>query len=139
MVNSNRPAISTSLIDQKQEALLGEKSWMPRNILKSGPFAGISANDTFALAALRESPVVYSLPTIPWPANLQPTSVPFGNYAPGTKITSAVTTKVDVLVILYTEKETMAMLDVMTGSSDWTSKTRASGASMAIISVSSKA
>jgi hypothetical protein len=98
---------------------------MPPNILKSGPFAGIKANDTFALAALSQSPVIYSLPAVPWPANLQPTSIPLGKYAPGTKITSAVSIKgVDILVILYTEQETMAFLDVMTGSPDWTTKTQ---------------
>jgi hypothetical protein len=98
---------------------------MPPTVLKSGQFAGIKANDTFALAALRESPIFYSLPTIPWPTSLQPTSIPLGKYAPGTKITSAVSAKADVLVILYTEQETMAMLDVMTGSSDWSAKTQA--------------
>jgi hypothetical protein len=97
---------------------------MPPNVLKSGQFAGIKANDTFALAALRESPILYSLPTIPWPTNLQPTSVQLGKYAHGTKIMSAVSAKADVLVILFTEPETMAMLEVMTGSSDWTAKTQ---------------
>jgi hypothetical protein len=98
---------------------------MPPNVFKSGQFAGIKANDTFAQAALSQSPVIYSMPAVPWPANLQPTTIPLGKYAPGTKITSAITgVKPDVLVILYTEQETMAFLDVMTGSPEWTAKTQ---------------
>ena len=94
------------------------------NVLKSGPFAGVAANDTFALAALRQSPIIFHLPAISWPPNLQPTVAQLGNYAPGTKITSAVSASADVLVVLYTEQETMAMLDVMTGSPEWDAKTQ---------------
>jgi hypothetical protein len=97
---------------------------MPTNILKTGPFAGIKANDTFALAALSQSPIIYPLPAFSWPEGLQPTSIALGAYAPGTKITSAVKANADVLVILYTEQETMALLDVMTGNPDWTAKTQ---------------
>ncbi len=97
---------------------------MPANVLKSGPFAGVKANDTFALAALRQSPIMDHLPSVPWPTNLQPTSMPLGKYAPGTKITSAVSANTDVLVVLYTDQETMALLDVLTGSPDWNAKTQ---------------
>jgi hypothetical protein len=97
---------------------------LPRSVFKSGPFAGVKASDTFALAALRQPPIIYPLAQVPWPANLRPTSIPLGKYAPGTKINSAVSAKADVLVILYTDQETMALLDVMTGSPDWTAKTQ---------------
>jgi hypothetical protein len=91
------------------------------SILKTGQFAGINANDTFALAALSQSPIIYPLPAVSWPAGLQPTSIQLGSYAAGTKITSAVSAPCDVLMVLYTEQETMAMLDVMTGDSSWNS------------------
>ncbi|HUK46187.1 MAG TPA: hypothetical protein VLW06_01290 [Terriglobales bacterium] len=94
------------------------------NLLKTGQFAGVSANDTFALAALRQAPIIYHLPVIQWPANLQPTTAPLGKYAPGTKITSAVDADADVLMVLYTDQETMALLDVMTGNPDWSAKTK---------------
>jgi hypothetical protein len=95
---------------------------MPGTILKSGPFAGLSANDTFVRAAARQSPIIYPLPPVSWPANLQPTSVPLGNYSPGTKITSAVSAKADVLLVLYTDQEIMALLDVFTGNPAWNSQ-----------------
>jgi hypothetical protein len=97
---------------------------MPTNVLRSGQFAGVPANDAFALAALSQSPIIFQLPAVTWPANLQPTSIPLGKYAPGAKITSAVKAAADVLVILFTEQETMAILDVLTGSSNWTAKTQ---------------
>jgi len=95
---------------------------MSANLLKSGPFAGIKANDTFALAAQRQATVIYRLPTVSWPVRLQPTSIPLGGYAPGTKITSAVSASADVLLVLYTDQETMALLDVLTGNPDWNPK-----------------
>jgi|HubBroStandDraft_1064217.scaffolds.fasta_scaffold31508_1 hypothetical protein len=92
----------------------------PVRVMRSGQFAGIRADDTFALAALRQSPIIYSVPPISWPPNLNPTIVPLGNYKPGTKITGALSASADVLVVLYTEQETMALLDVLTGDSSWT-------------------
>ena len=97
---------------------------MPTNVLRSGQFAGVKANDAFALAALSQSPIIFQLPAVAWPPNLQPTSIPLGKYAPGAKITSAIKAAADILVILYTEQETMAILDVLTGSSSWTAKTQ---------------
>jgi hypothetical protein len=92
---------------------------MSGNILKTGRFAGLPADDTFVRAAASQSPIIYHIPSVPWPANLQPAPAPLGNYAPGTKITSAVSAKADVLVVLYTEQETMAFLDVFTGNPAW--------------------
>jgi hypothetical protein len=92
---------------------------MRRSLLKSGQFAGLPSDDTFVLAAQREAPIIFPLPAISWPANLQPTQTQLGSYAPGTKITGAVSAQADVLLILYTEQETMALLDVFTGKPDW--------------------
>ena len=88
-------------------------------LIKSGQFAGVPVTDAFARAAASQSPIIYGLPAVTWPANLQPTAAQLGTYAPGTKITSAVSAGCDVLVVLYTDQETMAMLDVMTGNSQW--------------------
>jgi len=94
-------------------------------LFKSGPFAGIPVSDAFAEAAQRESPVIYPLSAIGWPAGLQPAAIPLGKYAPGTRITSGVCAKADVLVILYTDQETMAFLDVWTGRPTWDAATQA--------------
>jgi hypothetical protein len=88
-------------------------------VFKSGPFAGIPANDSFALAAQSQAAITYHLPAVSWPASLRPTSMPLGNYAAGTKITSAVSAPADVLMILYTDQETEALLDVFTGNPEW--------------------
>jgi kumamolisin len=37
---------------------------MAATILKSGPFAGLPANDTFVRAAARQSPIIYRLPAV---------------------------------------------------------------------------
>ena len=91
-------------------------------ILKTGRFAGLDSADSFVQAAQSQSPVIYRVPSVPWPANLQPTVAKLGNYQPGTTITSAVTAPADVLVILYTDPETQAFLDIFTGNSEWTPK-----------------
>jgi hypothetical protein len=98
---------------------------MAQHVFKSGQFAGVALSDAFAESAQRQSPVIYRLPSVPWPANLRPTSVSLGKYAPGTKITSAVSASADVLLILYTDQETMALLDVLTGHSAWDPTTQA--------------
>ena len=100
---------------------------MAANVFKTGPFAGVPVTDTFAKAALRQSPIIYHLPPVTWPANLRPTSAPLGNYAPGSMISSAVDKSVnaDVLIVLYTDQETQALLDVFTGDSSWDESTKA--------------
>lgn len=50
---------------------------------------------------------------------------PLGKYAPGTKITKALSLSADVLIILYTDQETMALNDVMTGNSAWDTSAKA--------------
>jgi hypothetical protein len=92
---------------------------MARNVFRSGQFAGVPLSDAFAKAAQSQSPIIYHLPTVSWPAALQPASIPLGAYAPGTKITSAVSASADVLVILYTDEEIMAFLDALTGNPAW--------------------
>jgi hypothetical protein len=91
-------------------------------VFKSGPFRGVDVRDAFAQAALQQSPVTVDLRSIPWPAGLAPTPVALGNYPPGTKITGPLSVKVDVLVVLYTELETSALLEVFTGNSDWSAE-----------------
>jgi hypothetical protein len=91
---------------------------------KTGAFAGVSTNDAFALAAMQESPVVVGLPQISWPDNMGPKPTPFGSYKPGEKITNALTEKVDVLILLYTDLEISALLDVFFNKSTWTPTTK---------------
>jgi hypothetical protein len=90
-----------------------------RNVFRSGPFAGIPVTDAFAEAAQRESPIIYRLPAVPWPSGLRPQNTQLGSYAPGTKITAALSANADVLVVLYTDQETQALLDVLTGDASW--------------------
>lgn len=91
---------------------------------KTGAFAGVSTSDTFALAAMQESPVTVALPQISWPDGLVPTPTTFGTYKPGEKITSALTEKADVLILLYTDLEISALLDVFFHKSTWTQTTK---------------
>ena len=92
---------------------------MDAGIIKSGTFRGVSAADPFAKAALEQSPVYVDLGAISWPANLAPTLTPLGSYAAGEKITERLQAKADVLIVLYTEPETSALLDVFTGNKAW--------------------
>jgi hypothetical protein len=98
---------------------------MVRSVFKAGPFAGVPVTDAFAQAAQQQSPVIYHLPPVPWPANTQPVTAPLGKYAPGTKITNAVSVSADVLIVLFTDQETMALRDVMTGNPAWDASAKA--------------
>ena len=89
-------------------------------VFRSGPFAGTPTTDTFALAALNETPVTVKLPSFSWPAGLAPTASRFAHHVPGAPITAAVGESVDVLIILYTDLEISALLEVFTGDSTWT-------------------
>jgi hypothetical protein len=90
----------------------------------TGTFVGVDKNDAFAQAALNETPVVVALPQITWPDNLGPKVTPFGSYKPGEKITTALTEKADVLILLYTDMEISALLDVFFNKSTWTTNTK---------------
>jgi hypothetical protein len=92
---------------------------MPETLFKTGTFAGFSVHDEFALAANRETGVVFNLGAISWPDQLGPAPLPLGDYQPGQKITGPINFKADVLILLYTELETRAFLDVFTGNNDW--------------------
>jgi hypothetical protein len=92
---------------------------MPEKLFKTGPFAGFSAHDEFALAANRETGVVFNLGAVSWPDQLGPAPLPLGEYQPGQNITGPINIKADVLILLYTEVETQAFLDVFTGNNDW--------------------
>ena len=89
-------------------------------VFRTGTFKGVSVTDAFALAASQQSPVIVSLGVIDWPSALKPTPQPLGNYSAGEKITTALDVQADVLIILYTEDETRALLDVFTGNNAWT-------------------
>src|SRR5438552_6767702 len=93
---------------------------MSTAVFATGAFAGVDVTDAFAQAANRETPVVLEIGPISWPDNLAPSPQPFGNYQPGTKITTALTEKADVLILLYTDLETSALLDVFTANRQWT-------------------
>jgi len=88
-------------------------------VFKSGPFRGVSVNDAFARAASAQNPVIVTLGSIPWPTGLAPTPAALGAYQPGTKITGPLNVKADVLIVLYTEEETSALLEVFTQNNDW--------------------
>jgi nucleoside phosphorylase len=88
-------------------------------VFRSGPFRGVSVHDTFARAASEQSPVIVKLPAVPWPSGLAPTPVALGSYAPGETITGALNAQADVLIVLYTEQEISALLDVFTQNNTW--------------------
>ena len=98
---------------------------MSEQRIKTGRFAGFSVHDDFALAAGRETTVLFDLGAIPWPDQLGPTPLALGSYEPGQEITGPVDFKADVLIILYTDVETRAFLDVFTGDNDWSASRKA--------------
>ena len=95
------------------------RSEVRSEVFRSGTFKGVSVTDAFARAASQQSPVIVSLGSIDWPSGLAPTPQPLGNYSAGEKITTALDAPADVLIILYTEDETRALLDVFTGNNAW--------------------
>jgi hypothetical protein len=98
---------------------------MPNGVFRTGTFAGVPTSDAFAAAAIQENPVIIHLAPVAWPPNLAPKTAAFGNFSPGEKITGpAPSGVIDVLIILYTDPETSALLDVFTGKSGWTETTQ---------------
>jgi hypothetical protein len=85
----------------------------------SRSFVGVSKTDSFRVAAQNENPVVVKLPSFSFPTGLSPTPGAFSGHTPGQTITTALSAPCDVLVLLYTEYEIMALLDVFTGNSAW--------------------
>ena len=86
----------------------------------TGQFAGVPANDAFAIAAMNETPVTVKLPKVTFPDNLAPTASMFAGHKPGDTITTALTAPADVLILLYTDEEISALLDVFTDNPSWT-------------------
>lgn len=97
---------------------------MALHLFRSGRFAGFSVDDAFARAATSETPVVFNLGAISWPDQLEPLALSLSPYQPGQKITSPIEFKADVLILLYTDLETSAFLDVFTGNNDWSASRR---------------
>jgi hypothetical protein len=93
---------------------------MIERVFKAGPFKGVAESDAFARAALQQSAVTVEVGPVPWPAGLGPVPAPLGNYRAGESILTAVRAPADVLIVLYTNAETSALLDVLTGSNAWT-------------------
>jgi Phosphorylase superfamily len=93
---------------------------MKPEVFRTGTFKGVSVSDAFAVAASQQSPVIVSVGAIDWPSTLKPTPQPLGKYSAGEKITTAINVQADVLIILYTDDETRALLDVFTGNNAWT-------------------
>jgi nucleoside phosphorylase len=92
----------------------------PHEVFQTGTFRGVPVTDAFAVAASQETPVEISLGQVPWPAGLAPAQVPLGNFAAGEKITGPLNVKADALIVLFTEEETSALLDVFTHDKSWT-------------------
>ena len=88
-------------------------------VFQTGTFRGVPMSDPFAAAASQSEPVIVNLGPVTWPAGLAPAPVPLGQYKPGDKILEAVNAKVDALIVLFTEDETRALLDVFTGNNQW--------------------
>jgi kumamolisin len=90
-----------------------------KRVFKSGTFRGVDIHDPFAVAALQETPVVVDIGSVPWPGGLAPTVTALGSHRPGTTITGPLNATVDVLIVLYTDEETQALLEVFTGNRSW--------------------
>ena len=97
---------------------------MAEALFKTGEFAGFRVHDAFAVAANAETRLVFNLGSVPWPDQLEPTQIPLGPHKPGQTITGPVQFKADVLILLYTEEETSAFLEVFTGNKDWSTTRR---------------
>lgn len=99
----------------------------PYKVFQSGTFRGVPTSDAFAAAAKREKPVTLDLGQVHWPNGLAPKEIPLGNYRGGEKITKPLNIGIaDVLIVLYTEHETMALLDVFTKNKSWNEARRRS-------------
>ena len=90
-----------------------------RKTFKSGTFREVDIHDPFAVAALQESPVVVDIGPVPWPKGRAPKATALGGHRAGTTISGPVNASADVLIVLYTEQETQALLEVFTGDNSW--------------------
>ena len=88
-------------------------------VFKSGTFRGVDIRDPFAVAARRERPIVVDIGPVPWPSGLGPKVATLGSHRPGTIISGPLNATADVLIVLYTDQETQALLEVFTGNNSW--------------------
>ncbi len=93
----------------------------PRKVFTTGTFRGVDVRDAFARAALRETAVRFDPGPIPWPARLAPRPIALGRYRAGEKISGPLSAATDFLIVLYTDQETAALLQVFTGDGTWNS------------------
>ncbi len=96
-----------------------EGGWHMADVFETGLFRGVDVNDAFARTASRENPVIVNLGPVSWPAGLKPVVTPFGSHRPGEKITEPLGAKANVLILIYTEVELRALLEVFTGDNKW--------------------
>lgn len=94
----------------------------PTEKFTSGPFVGVDKHDAFAVAALKETTVVVKLAKVAFPSGLAPTPQTFKDHTPGTVISTAVNEATDVMVLLYTDQEISALLDVFTNNNSWSTE-----------------
>jgi hypothetical protein len=94
---------------------------MPTQHLESVAFDREAANQTFLAAAAKKTMVHQKLAgNVAWPTGLDPRVRPtFGSFTHGVNITTKVNVPTDVLILLYTNQETQALLDVFTGNDTW--------------------
>ena len=100
---------------------------MSAHRLESEPFDLVKANKTFLAAAAKMEMVRQQVSQpIKWPGGLTPATLPnLDGHSPGDKITGPLTGSTDVLILLYTDQETEAFLDIFTGNDVWSaSRTR---------------
>jgi len=90
-----------------------------KKVFKTGTFRGVDIHDPFAVAALQEDPVVVDIGSVPWPSGLAPKVTTLGSHRPGTRISGPLNATADVLIVLYTDEETQALLEVFTGNNSW--------------------
>jgi kumamolisin len=93
-------------------------------VFETGTFRGVAKSDAFAAAASQTEPVIVNLGPVSWPAGLAPAPTQLGKYAPGQNITEALQAQADALIVLFTEPETQALLDVLTQNNAWTAARR---------------
>ena len=108
---------ATQPVPKGRSAKSGRKG--AQRVFRSGTFRGVDIHDPFAVAALDENPIVVDIGPIKWPAGLAPTATALGSHRPGSIITGPLNFTVDVLIVLYTEEETQAFLEVFTGDNSW--------------------
>ena len=88
-------------------------------VYQSGTFRGVALADDFAASASQTEPVIVSLAPVSWPSGLAPSTAALGDYQPGQQILEAIDAQADALIVLFTDNETRALLDVFTHNNAW--------------------